>query len=125
MLILLIASCVIWIAGISLAVVGFLGGSVTFGWLVAGMMLVSLLVWFAIMVAEFRNAIELPEENPGANFEIMKWAEGGYFNVDTSDSRMTKAPRCHRNPGAHRGVTRHQRAIRPGVFPLTKSISSK
>lgn len=58
-LIVLLASCLFWIGGISLAVMWFAGTSVTTGWIVAGSLVLALLVWLAVMSHEIRHAIEL------------------------------------------------------------------
>lgn len=58
-LIVLLASCLFWIGGISLAVMWLAGTSVTTGWIVAGALVLALLVWLAVMSHEIRHAIEL------------------------------------------------------------------
>jgi membrane protein YdbS with pleckstrin-like domain len=58
-LIVLLASCLFWIGGISLAVMWFAGTSVTTGWIVAGALVLALLVWLAVMSHEIRHAMEL------------------------------------------------------------------
>jgi hypothetical protein len=57
-LIVLLASCVFWIGGISLAVMWFAGTSMTTGWIVAGALVLALLLWLAVMSHEIRHAIE-------------------------------------------------------------------
>jgi hypothetical protein len=59
--ILLLASCLIWIGGISLAVAFFLGTAVTTGWIIGGALLLGALVWILVMFREIRDAIELPD----------------------------------------------------------------
>ncbi len=59
--ILLLASCLIWIGGISLVVAFFLGTAVTTGWIIAGALFAAVLVWVLVMVREIRDAIELPD----------------------------------------------------------------
>jgi membrane protein YdbS with pleckstrin-like domain len=58
-LIVLLASCLFWIGGISLAVMWFAGSSVTAGWIVAGALVLAVLVWLAVMSHEIRHAMEL------------------------------------------------------------------
>ncbi len=58
-LIVLLASCLLWVGGISLAVMWFAGTSVTIGWIVAGALVLALLVWLAVMFHEIRHAVEL------------------------------------------------------------------
>ena len=57
-LIVLLASCLFWIGGISLAVMWLAGTSVTTGWIIAGALILALLVWLAVMSHEIRHAIE-------------------------------------------------------------------
>jgi|GEM_PF-4169441 len=56
-LILLLASCFIWIGAIALAIVCFMGTSVTTGWIIAGGLVVALAVWVIVMAGEIRNAV--------------------------------------------------------------------
>lgn len=57
-LILLAASCVMWIGVLSLAFMSFLGTDVTVGWICAGGLFFALAVWIAVMASEFRSAVE-------------------------------------------------------------------
>ena len=58
-MIVLLASCLFWIGGISLAVMWFAGTSVTAVWIVAGALALAVLVWLTVMSHEIRHAIEL------------------------------------------------------------------
>ena len=58
-LIVLLASCLFWAGGISLAVMWFAGTSVTTGWIVVGALVLAVLVWLAVMSHEIRHAIAL------------------------------------------------------------------
>lgn len=57
----MLASCLIWIGGISLAIVCFMGTAVTTGWIMAGALLIALAIWVIVMAKEIHNAIELPD----------------------------------------------------------------
>jgi membrane protein implicated in regulation of membrane protease activity len=59
-LILLAGSCLLWVGILVLAFVGFSGARLSAGWLFAGALFFSLLVWTAMMAAEFRSAVEQP-----------------------------------------------------------------
>jgi hypothetical protein len=58
-LIVLLASCLFWAGGISLAVMWFAGTPMTIGWIMAGALVLALLVWLAVMSHEIRHAMEL------------------------------------------------------------------
>jgi type VI protein secretion system component VasK len=60
-LVLLLASCLVWIGGISLAVAFFLGTAVTTGWILAGALFLAVCIWCVVMIREIRQAIELPD----------------------------------------------------------------
>ncbi len=56
-LILLLASCFIWIGAIALAIVCFMGTSVTTGCIIAGGLVIALAVWVIVMAGEIRHAV--------------------------------------------------------------------
>jgi len=58
-LIVLLASCLFWAGGISLAVMWFAGTPMTIGWIMAGALVLALLVWLAGVSPEIRHAMEL------------------------------------------------------------------
>lgn len=57
-LILLAASCLMWIGVLSLAFMSFMGKNVTAGWICAGALFFALAVWIVVMASEFRSAVE-------------------------------------------------------------------
>lgn len=61
-LILLVASCLMWIGLLSLAVAFFLGATGGTVWIVAGALLIAFCLGVAVMVNEFRCAIDLPDD---------------------------------------------------------------
>ena len=67
-LIVLLASCLFWAGGISLAVMWFAGTSVTTGWIVVGALVLAVLVWLAALLALAAPALaaETPVQWPKA-----------------------------------------------------------
>lgn len=57
-LVLLAASCLVWVAILSLAFMSLAGRNVTAGWICAGALFFAILVWTLVMAAEFRSAVE-------------------------------------------------------------------
>ena len=55
----IVASTVLWIAGVSLALVYFLGLSATAGWWIAGLLGFSSVVAMAVILHEMRHAVEI------------------------------------------------------------------
>jgi hypothetical protein len=60
-LILLVASCLVWVLGISTALVFFFGSDAKLGWILAGSLVFSAMVWLLVMAREIRQAIDLSE----------------------------------------------------------------
>jgi type VI protein secretion system component VasK len=60
-LIVLVATCLFWIAALSLAVVAFAGAAVFTGWIIAGALLLALMVSLFVVFREVRRAPELPD----------------------------------------------------------------
>jgi len=58
-LILLVASCLVWVLGISTALVFFFGSDAKLGWILAGSLVLSAMVWLLVMAREIRQAIDL------------------------------------------------------------------
>lgn len=50
-----------WIGAISLAIVVFVGTTVSTGWIIAGVLLFAMVVSLTVMVREVRNAPEMPD----------------------------------------------------------------
>lgn len=67
-LILLAASCLVWIGILALAFMSLTGTDVTAGWICAGALFFALVVWVAVMSSEFRSA-EMVESIPCARDE--------------------------------------------------------
>lgn len=59
-LILLVAACLVWVGIISLAVAVF-SGSVSFGWVVAGAIVLAVMAWLLVMAREIRGAVTVPD----------------------------------------------------------------
>jgi hypothetical protein len=57
-LILVVASCIVWIGLLSLAFMTFTGTDVTVGWICAAALFFALVVWTLVMAGEFRSAVE-------------------------------------------------------------------
>ncbi|MEO5716689.1 MAG: hypothetical protein ABIT37_24635 [Luteolibacter sp.] len=92
-LILLLASCFIWIGAIALAIVCFMGTTVTTGWIIAGALLVALAVWVIVMAGEIRNAV-----NHSDHFEPERTVpvptpdeESGLFMASGSEPKNARA----------------------------------
>lgn len=59
--IVLLATCLVWIAALSLAVVVFAGAAVFTGWIIAGALLLGLMVSLLVVCREVRRAPEMPD----------------------------------------------------------------
>jgi hypothetical protein len=64
-------SCVLWIGGISWAVVALFGLSAVTGWTIAGALGVLALVAVAVLSYEVRNAIDIPDD---VDLEPVRWS---------------------------------------------------
>lgn len=64
MMFVLVGACLAWIGLLSVAFLVLTGFGVTTGWIVAGALFFSLVVWTVVMGGEFRNATM---ERSGAN----------------------------------------------------------
>jgi len=92
-LILLLASCFIWIGAIALAIVCFMGTSVSTGWIIAGGLVVALAIWVIVMAGEIRNAV-----NHSDHFEPERTVpeptaaeESGLFMASGSELKFPRA----------------------------------
>jgi hypothetical protein len=61
-LILLLAACLMWIGLLSIAFMLFMGQGAVVGWIVAGVLAFSLIVWVGLMLFEVRQAFEVRSE---------------------------------------------------------------
>lgn len=60
-MILMAMACLGWIGAISLAVLFFLGTSISSAWIFGGALVFAVVIWLAVMIREIREAIELPD----------------------------------------------------------------
>ena len=58
-IILLALSCLVWIAGLSLAFMLFLGSTVSAAWILGVALAFAVIVWLVVMIGELRQAIEV------------------------------------------------------------------
>ncbi len=118
-LVLLLASCFIWIGAIALAIVWFMGTSVTTGWIIAGGLFAALAVWVIVMAGEIRNAVNhsdhfepertVPEPTPAEKI--------GLFMVSGSNTQNARAEM----PMVHgRRVALRSRSRARGSFSLPR-----
>lgn len=90
-LIVLLASCLLWVSGISLAVIGFAGSSVSIGWIVVGALVLALLVWLVVMSREILRTFEVPDYFAADAFEnaftpVARNRQAGIRGADVSGS---------------------------------------
>ncbi len=108
-----------------MAIVCFLGTSVTTGWIVAAGLLLALAVWIIVMAREIRDAIVLPDPfaKAGTETAIGSPEEGDLIGI--SRSEMAKAP-CERpvlNGG--RAALRFRNQGRRGVSLPRKPVPGR
>jgi hypothetical protein len=68
-LILLAAASLAWVALLSLGFVFLMSAGASAGWIIAGVLFFSLVVWAVVMSGEFRGAIEMPEASEFIRYE--------------------------------------------------------
>lgn len=123
MLILLMASCLLWVGFLSLAFVFLLGLGVSTGWIIAGAMILALSAWAVVMGSAFRQAAFDPE----TGFD--SYDEESFISRFTSSRPRRKARvfRAHElfgdryttGGGRHREIGKyHRRNVRPVRMPI-------
>lgn len=66
-LILLVASCLVWIGMIALAVLALSGIPFSSGWIAAGALFFAIAAWIIVMFREMRESFFLPDSNCGSD----------------------------------------------------------
>ena len=122
MLILLTATCLLWVGFLSLAFLFLLGLGLSAGWIIAGSMVLALAAWALLMASELRQA---PEDH-GPGFD--SYDDGSFISRFTSSRPRRKARvfRAHElfadrhltTHGRHREIGKyHRRNVRPVRMP--------
>lgn len=75
MLIALVATGLVWIAALSVAVVVFAGAAVFTGWIIAGALLLALMVSLLVVCREVRRAPEMPDYFSQIEFSVHEGAQ--------------------------------------------------